>query len=75
MHLLTLYHTIPAFDDPEKKHFKNTEGKGENAGTQHFLLFLQCFLPYQKTEIIILATFNLSSATALNLVQTKKIVV
>ena len=24
--------------------FENTEGKGENAGSQHFLLFPQCFL-------------------------------
>ena len=25
--------------------FENIVGKGENAGNQHFLLFLQCFLP------------------------------
>ena len=30
------------------KPFENIEGKGENAGNQHFLLFPQCFLPYQK---------------------------
>ena len=24
--------------------FENIVGKGENAGNQHFLLFLQCFL-------------------------------
>ena len=48
-------------------------GKLENAGHQHFLLFPQCFLPYQKTEIIILATFYLPSANALNLVKSKKL--
>ena len=29
-----------------KEALENTVGKGENAGNQHFLLFLQCFLPY-----------------------------
>ena len=32
---------------------KNSESivrKGENAGNQHFLLFPQCFLPYQKSS-------------------------
>ena len=33
-----------AFGEPLwKKPFKNIEGKGENAGYQHFLLFPQCF--------------------------------
>ena len=32
---LTLYHTIPTLKDP-KGIFENTEGKGENAGHQHF---------------------------------------
>ena len=35
---LTLYHTILY-----KNSFENIEGKGENAGNQHFLLFLQFF--------------------------------
>ena len=26
--------------------FENIEGKEENAGNQHFLLFAQCFLPF-----------------------------
>ena len=38
--VLTLYHTIPTFNDPKKKGLENT---GSN---QHFLLFPQCFLPY-----------------------------
>ena len=37
-----------------KKALENTEGKGENAGNQHFFLFPQCFLPYRGREIIIL---------------------
>ena len=40
---LTLLHTIPTFNDP----FENIVEKGENAGNQHFLLFPQCFLPFQ----------------------------
>ena len=30
--LLTLYHTIPTFSNPEKVTFKSNVGKGENAG-------------------------------------------
>ena len=30
----------------KKKKIENIEGKEENAGTQHFLLFSQCFLSY-----------------------------
>ena len=33
---------------PTEKPFENIVGKGENAGNQHFLLFLQWFLPFQK---------------------------
>ena len=36
---------------PRKKPFENIVGKGENAGNQHFLLFPQCFLPYQRQEL------------------------
>ena len=28
--------------------FENIVGKGENDGNQHFLLFPQCFLPFQR---------------------------
>ena len=31
-----------------KTPFENIMGKEENAGSQHFLHFLQCFLPYQR---------------------------
>ena len=30
--MLTLYHTIPNFNDPTEKSVKNILGKGENAG-------------------------------------------
>ena len=41
---LSIYHTMPPFNNLEKKILGNIVGKGENAGNQHFLLFLQCFL-------------------------------
>ena len=53
----------------KKKAFENV-GKEENAGNQLFLLFPQCFLPYLR-EIIIPATFILSSTNAFNLYQSK----
>ena len=37
----------------EKKAFENIEGKGENAGNQHFLLFPQCFLLFPTRISII----------------------
>ena len=49
--ILTLYHTIPTFNDSENKPFENMMGKGENAGNQHFLLFPQCFIPYQSQKL------------------------
>ena len=36
---ITLYHTIPTFNDLKKNPLENIMGKGENAGNQHFLLF------------------------------------
>ena len=32
----------------KKKPFENIVRKGENAGNQHFLLFLQCFQPFPR---------------------------
>ena len=49
-HHLTLHHTIPTFMTLSKKPFENIVGRGENAGNQHFLLFQQCFQPYQKQK-------------------------
>ena len=42
-------------------------GKGENPGNHYFLLFPQCFQPYQRQKTSLLSTFILSSADALNL--------
>ena len=41
-------------------------GKGENAGNQHFLLFPQCFLPYQGYKSSFSTKSILSSANAFN---------
>ena len=35
-----------------KKLFENNVGKEENAGYQHFLLFLHCFLPLPQQHLI-----------------------
>ena len=51
VYVLTLYHTIPTFNNPGKETFLKH-------CNQHFLLFSQCCLLYLKTEIIILATFE-----------------
>ena len=40
----------PDFNDPKEEGFGKTLGKGENAGNQHFLLFPQCFLFYQRKK-------------------------
>ena len=49
---LTLYHTIPTFNDPEKEGLENIVRKRENAGYQHFLLFPRLFLPLQRQILI-----------------------
>ena len=41
-----------------KKPFENIAGKGENAGNQHFLLFLQCFLHISKQISIFQLPFS-----------------
>ena len=49
---LILNQTVQSFDEDEKflkkMTFENIVKKGENAGNQHFLLFPQCFLFFQK---------------------------
>ena len=39
---------MPSLNKFMKKSLLKTVGKGENAGDEHFLLFLQCFLFYQR---------------------------
>ena len=55
----------------KRKPFENIVGKGENVGNLHFLLFPQCFLPPPKTNFNFSAEFDLSSANAFNLDQSK----
>ena len=46
--LVTLYYYLPHNPDDPKE--EKTVGKGENTGNQHFLLFPQCFLLYQREK-------------------------
>ena len=57
------------FNDPYKQawHFENIVERGENAGNQHFLLFLQSFLPYYRQK----SPFCWLFANAMNLVRVK----
>ena len=57
----------------EKNPFENIVGKGENAGSQHFLLFPQCFQPIPKRISVFWGTFILSSAISFNLDQYKNL--
>ena len=63
----------------KKKAIERTIENGENASRQHFLLFPQCMLLYEREgerqrerererEIIILAMFDMSSASAFNMI-------
>ena len=62
---LTLYYTVLTSHPGER----SLVGKGENVGNQHFLLVLQCFLPYQRQKSSCWEHLVLSSANALNLVK------
>ena len=46
-------------------------GKGENAGNQHFLLFLQYFLPYKREKSSFQLYLFFLSANAFSLDQSK----
>ena len=66
--VLTLYHRILTFNTLRKKAFEKFVGKGENAVYQHFLLFPQFFLPYQREKSSILSpanAFNIDEAKIL----------
>ena len=45
---------------------ENIVGKGENAGNQYFLLFLQCVLPFHKQILDFEGRFILSFTNAFN---------
>ena len=46
----TLWHKFSVLATARMKAFENIIGKGENAGSQHPLLFQQSFLPLSKTS-------------------------
>ena len=69
---LTLYHTVPTFNNTEKKKAsENIAEKQKMLVTCIFSFSHNVFFP--ETEIIILATFNLLSAKALDMVKSKKL--
>ena len=73
LHFLLLYHEpfgkhSMILTAIKKKPSENIVGKGGNAGNQHFLLFPQYFLLFQRKRQKRL-TFILSSANAFNLVK------
>ena len=55
----------------KKKALENIVEKGENVGNQHFPLFPPYFPFLPDREIVNLATFNVSSANAFNLVTSR----
>ena len=71
---LTLYHTIPTFNDPEKEGLENIKGKRENAGYQHFSPFPTITFTLAQTKFNFSVTFILSSPNAFNLDKFKKLV-
>ena len=53
MNVLTLYHTIPTFNDPVRDAFENIMGKGENAGNQPLFNYrLENALNLDKSKIL-----------------------
>ena len=66
----TLHYTIPTLNDPKEEALENNVGKGENAGSKHFLLFPQCFPSIQK-NFKFKVTFILWSANAFDLDKAK----
>ena len=65
---LTLYHTIPPFNDPKQEGFGKHCGKRRKCWQPAFSPFPTAFSTPSKREIVHLATFNLLSANAFNLV-------
>ena len=73
MYILTLYHTILTFNDPKEENLGKHCGKRRKYWQATFSPFTQVFSTLSKGEIIILATFNLSSANAFSLVSSKSL--
>ena len=69
--VLTLYNTIPTFNDPEKESFWKHCGKRRKCWQPAFSLFPTMFSIWAETKIVILADIILSSANAFNFDQSK----
>ena len=66
---LTLYHTIPTYNNLYKKPLENIVRKEENAHNQNFLFFPTMFSTLSKTNFKFSGTFILSSAYSFSLDQ------
>ena len=71
--MLTLYHTIPTFNDPKEEAFGKHCGKRRKCWQPAFSSFPTVFSNLLQREIVILAILHLSSANAFNLVMSKKL--
>ena len=69
--VLTLYHTIPTYNDPKEEGFGKHCGKRRKCWQPAFSPFPTVFSSLSKREIIILAMFNLSSENAFNMITSK----
>ena len=64
---LTIYCTMPTYNDPRIEAFWKHCGKAENAGNQHFPLFPTIFSTQSNDNSTIWASLKLSSANSINL--------
>ena len=71
--ILTLYHTITTFNDPEERAFWKHYGKRRKCWLPAFSPFLIMFSISPKTNVNFSATFIMSSANALNLDRSKNL--
>ena len=71
--LLTLYNTLPTFNDPKVEGFGKHYAKRRKCWKPAFSLFRIMFTILSKRDIIILAICNLASANALNFIHSKKL--
>ena len=67
----TLYHTVLTLNNPKEEGFGKHCGKRIKCWYPAFSLFPTVFSTLSKKEILILATFILSSANAFDLVTSK----
>ena len=70
---LTLYHTIPTFNNPKEEAFGKHCGKRRKCWKPAFSPFPTVFSTLEQSKIIILTMFNLSSANAFTMVTSKSL--